>query len=161
MSQEHRFCAEVYARLFPLIDRTQRVVINPDGQAKLPSCPDGDIPPDLCFTLCGLRNEVRIEAKILRDKRDINLEASQRTWCIRDVAPVAPHLWVVADRNLGECWLFEHVDIAQRVRGKTGLSAPLNLWPGQEPPTGCSLDELALKIIAWTSNHLSRTQDTT
>ena len=161
MSQEHRFCAEIYARLFSLIDRSKRVVVNPDGQAKLPDHPDPGAPPDMCFTFSGLREELRIEAKIVKNKRDIHLEDSQRTWCIDDLASCIPHLWVVADRELQQCWLFSHSDIAARVRVKTGLSTPLNLWPNIEPPTGCSLNELALKIVAWATEHFSNTLDAT
>lgn len=159
MSQEHRFCAEIYARLFSLINRAKRVVVNPDGQAKLPDHADPGAPPDMCFTLCGLQQELRIEAKIVKNKRDISLQTSQRTWYLDSVAKCIPHLWIVADRELLQCWLFTHNDIAARIRDKVGQSAPLNLWPNVEPPPGCSLDELALKIVAWSTENLSDQQD--
>lgn len=159
MSQEQRFCAEIYARLFPLIDRSKRVVVSPDGQANLPDHTDPGVPPDICFTLFGLHQELRIEAKILKDKRDISLQPSQRTWCLDIAATCVPHLWIVADRELGQCWLFTHDDIAARIRDKVGQSTPLNLWPSIEPPSGFSLDELAIKIVAWAADRFSTPQD--
>lgn len=153
MSQEHRFCAEIYARLFPLIDRSRQIVISPDGQAKLPGH-DGLAPPDLCFTLCGIGQQLRIEAKIVKDVRDVTLQASQLAWCLSDDAVMKPHLWMIATRDLDRCWWFDHREIAQRVRAKSGRSTPLNLWPGINPPAGCGLDELALGIVAWATKNL-------
>ena len=66
MSREHRFCAEIYARLFALIDRTERIVVNPDGQAILDECPRGRLVPDLCFTLCGINKRSALRARLLR-----------------------------------------------------------------------------------------------
>jgi hypothetical protein len=159
MSQEHRFCAEIYARLFSLIDRTRRVVVNPDGEAELPDCGEGETPPDLCFTFCGMERELRVEAKIVKNIRDVTLQPSQKLWCANLCPALAPQLWIVADRLLKQCWMFEHDAIAAKVRGRTGQSAPLNLWPNETPPVGCNLDELALKIITWATKHLSDVQD--
>ncbi|MFM7071547.1 MAG: hypothetical protein ACKO38_07115 [Planctomycetota bacterium] len=159
MSQEHRFCAEIYARLFSLIDRSKRVVVNPDGNAKLPDHSDHGTPPDMCFTLCGLNQELRVEAKIIKNKRDVSLQPSQRNWCLDTAATCVPHLWIEADRELGQCWLFTHDVIAARIRNKVSQSTPLNLWPNIEPPSGCSLDGLALKIVAWATDSFSNSQD--
>ena len=77
MSQEHRFCAEIYARLFSLIDRSKRIVVNPDGQEKLPGHTDPGSPPDLCFTLCGLREELCIEANFFSVVNSHMIETSK------------------------------------------------------------------------------------
>jgi len=151
MSQEHRFCAEIYARLFPFIDRDERVVINPDGQAKLPNFLDTETPPDMCFTLKGQKKEIRLEAKVL-NKKSVKLQESQKVWCRQDNHPLAPHLWIFAERHLEQCWLLEHNHISQVIRQKIGVSAPLNLWPNQTRPQGCSLEQLAMQIINWALN---------
>ncbi len=76
-------------------------------------------------------------------------------------ATCIPHIWIVADRELKQCWLYPHDDVAASVRAKVGRSIPLplNLWPHIDQPPGCSLDELALKIVAWAVSRFSEPQD--
>ena len=159
MSQEHRFCAEIYARLFPLIDRTKRIAVNPDGNANLPGFPDGVTPPDICFTFCGTDLEIGIEAKIVDGTR-VKLEKSQREWCKPECATLIPQLWIVATRTLERCWLLEHAHMVRRAEANQGHS--LNLWPSPErQPKACDIDELAMEIIAWARKQISQEQGVT
>lgn len=161
MSQEHRFCAEIYARLFPIIDQSKRIVVNPDGEANIPGWPNNlGAPPDLCFTLAGQDHELRIEAKILKQKNDkykaIHLEDSQKAWCQSPTPAGAPHLWIVSTRELDECWMFTHQQIAAGIERQQGNSAPLNLWPNGNRPQGSNVTELAMQIITWSAENPER-----
>jgi hypothetical protein len=149
MSQEHRLCTEIYARLFNLIDRTKRIAISPDGVAKLPGFSGINTIPDLCFTIHGCK-EVCIEAKITTKGTRVRLLKSQRNaWFGNDPAgQLRPQLWIIADQNLAECWLLAHCHVQGRSAQNKG---PLiNLWPNDhDKPDPCTPDELAPKIIAW------------
>lgn len=156
MSQEHRFCAEVYARLFPLIDRAKRIAVNPDGEANLPGF-DGATPPDLCFTFVGTDFEVRIEAKISDDERRVKLQQSQRLWCDQACTTPTPHLWIIANRTLDKCWLLEHEQVLTRAAINNGHL--VNLWPnGAGQDAACSIDEMVMEIIIWARKQMKINQ---
>lgn len=155
MSQEHRFCAEIYARLFALIDKSKQIVVSPDGQATIPGCTRGHAIPDLCFTLCGLDQQLRIEAKV-QEKKRIDVQSSQREqWCEGSGFTMQPHLWMVATPDLRECWLLEHGVVGKLLKAKERSSTPLNLWPDAPIPKAASLDELALLIVTWATKHFT------
>lgn len=145
MSQEHRLCAEIYARLFNHVDQAERIAISPDGQAILLGFPRLAI-PDLCFTLIG-GEELRIEAKLLKDQRRIEIQPNQRADWFRVACEVAPHYWLIATVDLTECWLLEHGVVAARMATKMGENTLLNLWPDINRPKGKSLNEIGLEIL--------------
>ena len=149
MSQEHRFCAEIYARLFNLIDPSKPIVISPDGQSK-----SVGKQPDLCFTFKGTARELRLEAKTVREKK-ITVQPTQWGWFNNGGAQrAAPHLWIFSDESLKNCWLVEHAAVATITGNRDCTTAkPINLWPNKKPPDSCSLDQLAMKIIKWAAHN--------
>lgn len=144
MSQEHRLCAEIYARIFDHVDQAKRIAISPDGRALLPRFPRLSV-PDLCFTLIG-SEEVRIEAKLLKDQRRIEIQPNQRADWFGVTCEVVPHYWLISTVDLTECWLLEHGDVAARIETKVGENTLLNLWPNMKRPKGKSLNEISRKI---------------
>ena len=158
MSQEHRFCADVYAHLFPRIDRRKRIAVNPDGYAVIPLFKKGSPVPDLCFTLRGQYREVRIEGKLLhKDGKKVSVRPiQQKFWSQGAFCSHKPHLWIVATPDLNQCWLIDHEVIGPRLASKKGKKSPLNLWPGSPRPSGVSIQILVARIMSWVNAHRRR-----
>ncbi|QDU09640.1 hypothetical protein [Gimesia aquarii] len=147
MSQEHRLCAEIYARLFSHVDQSKRIAISPDGKAHLPGFPNLPI-PDLCITFKG-KAEQRIEAKLLEDElRRIKIQPNQRTHWFNADCEVTPHFWLIATTSLDQCWLLDHEFVSERMATKIGENIKLNLWPNMKPPKAKSLDEISSFILS-------------
>ena len=160
MRQEHRFCAEVYHRLYGLIDHDKRVLFCLDGAAARQAAINHEVEcstmPDLCFRFVGAANEIRIEAKIM-DRRRVKLGAGQReAWGLGGNGQAVPNLWIGIDEKFANCWMWEQEGQERfnaRIAGHAGANDHILVFEYQEAPQPCTLDELVKRIIAWAVEH--------
>ncbi len=157
MRQEHRFCAEVYHRLHGLVDHGKRVLFCLDGAAAREAAGHGEVEcatmPDLCFTFVGAPCEIRIEAKIM-ERRRVKLGADQRTaWCSGGTGKAVPHLWIGADEDLVQFWLWDHGGFCAKVAARKTSKGPVLVFDKDSAPDSCAMDELVKRIIAWATEH--------
>jgi len=129
MKQEHKFCAEVYHRLYDLIDHSKRNLFCLDGAAAKEGMKKGEIEcgvvPDFCFTFLGGMKEIRIEAKIL-NKRRIKLTLNERKlWCKSGKGNLSPHLWIGVNEQFDQFCVWEHSDFADKIENHKDSKGPI------------------------------------
>lgn len=164
MRQEHRFCADVYHRLYDLIDQNRRVLFCLDGAAAREAAKTGDVEcatmPDLCFTFCGGASEIRIEAKIV-ERRRVKLGAEQRTaWCRNGTGMAIPHLWIGADENLSRYWMWEHEAFCDKIEEHQTSRGPILVFAANMEPDSCDIDGLVERIVAWATENGFKPKET-
>ena len=82
-------CAEIYHRLYKLIDHKKPIFFCADGMTA------GEPLPDLCFFFKKGNKEFRIEAKVLSIDRRIRISKNQRgKWRIDSNYRKKPHYWI-------------------------------------------------------------------
>lgn len=157
MRQEHKFCAEVYRRLYDLIDHDKRVLFCLDGSAATEAAKSGEVEcptmPDLCFTFTGSDREIRIEAKIIRARR-VKLGMGQKdAWCKGGTGSIAPHLWMAGDEGLQRFWMWEHAEFAQVLATRRTSTTEVLVFSAEEATTGSTSEQLVLEIVRWAEGH--------
>ena len=153
MRQEHLFCAEVFHRLYDRIDHTKRKLFCLDGSAAKQAAFKSEIEcetiPDFCFSFVGADREIRLEAKILEHRR-IKLSPNERTvWCRNGTGRLLPNLWIAADHALQKCWMWEHEVFCDKLQLHRTNKGPVLVYPANQFPIGCSIDELVNRIVQW------------
>jgi len=153
MRQEHRFCAEVYHKLYDLMDHEKRVLFCLDGSAAMEASKCDELEcatmPDLCFSFTGAQQELRIEAKIM-EKRRVKLGAGQRAaWCMGGNGNAMPHLWIGADEALTKFWLWDHKVFSDKIAKHAASKGDILVFQCDDPPHDLSLKQLVVGIVAW------------
>ena len=156
MKQELRFCAEVYRLLHDRIDQRKRVLFCLDGAPAKEAfrCNEigGETVPDLCFTLLGAKQELRIEAKIIEDRRVVAGRNQKRAWSDPDYA-LAPHLWIAADEALEAFYLWPHYTFRDEIAKKANSNGRLLAFGSGQMPSAKTLRDLVSAILAWAARN--------
>lgn len=153
MSQEHKFCAEVYHRLYNKIDHAKPILFCLDGEATCSGFATKQTIPDLCFTFLSSDRQLRVEAKIL-ERRRVELQPSQRSaWCSSGMGEAKPHLWIGADAALTRFWVWDHEPFAAKIELHKTSKGPLLVFPDGQPPTEYTIEGLTQRILAWAEEH--------
>jgi hypothetical protein len=153
MRQEHKFCAEVYHRLYDRIDHTKRVLFCLDGWAAQEAARRQEVRgatiPDLCFTLIGGRRELRIEAKIIENRR-IKIGAAQRgAWCRNGTRSLQPHLWIAANEQLTQFYHWEHNGFCRTIAAHVNSKQAIRVFDVGQGGDGVTLPELVVRVLTY------------
>ena len=158
MRQEHLFCAEVYHRLHSMIDQSKRVLFCLDGAAAKGAAMRQEIEcatmPDLCFTFVGGDGELRLEAKIIENRR-VKIGRDQRNaWCYGGTGKAFPHLWIGANECMDQFWMWSHDEFSQKIATHRTSKGPIRVFSCDAFTTSsCDMDTLVMQIISWAESN--------
>ena len=157
MKQEHLFCAEVYHLLHKHMDHDRPRYFCLDGAAARAAAQNTVIPcatiPDLCFFFPRSTEQIRIEAKILVDRR-VTLGRSQRhAWATQGHGGAKPHLWIGANEELTQFWMWEHPWFQDEIQRHQNQRAPILVFPKKSEPEPVEIKTLLKRVLDWAVNN--------